>query len=207
MWKPRKKHEVKARQEQVSNETREMKTPPEPILKHDSAKFKESTPNITHQAKFLFITRDRQRAIKLTRASDIKRFGGRTRVKAQRALAVLDIGSRKFDIKWLPDKKANAATDAIKQIYDIDKSLERPRFRLITDKGKEFQKGFTKYVQENLKVRHVRKDGDYSHLGVVDRRIQMFKEQGEDLQDDYERPGKNKDDFDWEKYRKIFYQR
>jgi hypothetical protein len=186
----------------ISHETREMQKPPEKITKHDSGRFKESQPNVTHQADIFFIPKARQRTITLRSDADRERFGGQRRVKASHALIVQDIGTRKFDIKWIPNKTADAAAKAIKQIYK-EGILKRPRFRFMTDKGKEFQADFTKFVEGELKVRHVQKDGDYSHLGVIDRKIAQFRKDLNTQQNDYEEKFPD-EDFDWESARRDF---
>ncbi len=123
------------RQFKLSHETREMQKPPEKIKKHDSGKYKDSKPNVTHQVDILSIPKARQRDIRLTGA-DKERFGGQEKVKAKLALIVQDVGTRKLDIKWIPNKTATATADALKQIYK-EGTLKRPTFRLMSDKGNE----------------------------------------------------------------------
>lgn len=200
-FKPKSKKQVEGERAKVSVETREMQKPPEKITKHDSGRFQETKPNVTHQADIFFIPTTRQRKIKLTNKDDIKRFGGQKEIKVSNVLIVQDIGSRKFDMKWIPNKSAEATVDALKQIYKEGK-LKRPRFRLMTDKGREFQGQFTNFVEGEMNVRHVRKDGDYSHMGVIDRKIGQFRKEMNTAQNQYEE--NNNDEFNWEKARKEF---
>lgn len=206
MYRPRSRREVQERRDEVSRETREMRKAPEKIRKHDATKYKEKDPHVTHQADLFFLPRDQQREITLTNPKDIERFGGRTKIKAKGMLIVQDVGSRLFDIKWIPNKTAPATEAAIKQIYS-ENILKKPRFRLITDAGKEFKASFHQYVENDLKVRHSAKDSAYSHLGVVDRKIQAFRDEGDKKLEDWDNvthPNPQDPDFDWERFRKQF---
>lgn len=189
------------RQFKLSHETREMQKPPEKITKHDSGKYKDSKPNVTHQVDIFSIPKARQRDIRLTGA-DKERFGGKDKVKAKLALIVQDVGTRKLDIKWIPNKTATATTNALKQIYK-EGTLKRPTFRLMSDKGNEYMAEFKKFVEDDLQVRQVMKDSDYSHVGVVDRYIARFRTELNTQQNQYEAEHRQRD-FNWEYARKEF---
>ena len=136
--------------------------------KYERPHYQETKPNASHQADLMFISSDRHRP-----------------KQPKQALVVSDFASKKLDVAFTNGRTAKDSTKALKKIYQKNKILEPPTYRIVVDAGNEFEGEFSKYVKKDLNKVLTKKTAGKS-IGHIDKQIAFIKDKFADKQDKFD---------------------
>jgi hypothetical protein len=135
---------------------------PDKVRIHEESRFKDKMPNTTHQTDLMFFSKDQT--------------VNRPKLKGKQAVVVSDVKTKKTDVRLIDGKNASDVVAKTKDIYENGDYLDPPKFRIMSDSGKEFKnQQYNDYVKE-LGVKQVFKPGKRHTLGKVDHKIGLLKD-------------------------------